>query len=247
MLSLAFPHSLLRPAPLDALFEPHQPLALAPDLFAALQPRGVELAEADHQYTVTLATPGLGAEDVKLSCEDGVLHLTGEKHADGRFTRVQRRVRLPRDADLEAISASCEHGVLHLTVPKKQRAEPLSLAVATAAEQPDSDDYHLAIAAPGIAPRDLRVIVHEGEVKIDGKSTSHGGEYSISRRVQLPRDADPAAAAVSLVNGIITLTVPKSVLPPAKQLRVASAPAEQEPSPVATQDPTKEPASASAE
>jgi HSP20 family protein len=85
--------------------------------------------------------PGVGAEDVKLTLENNMLTLRGEKkqHAEERNDRVHRYERsygsfertfaLPGTVDPEKIQATYEHGVLTVTLPKAEKARPKEIPV----------------------------------------------------------------------------------------------------------------------
>lgn len=90
----------------------------------------LDIAETDTEYRVTAELPGLGKDDVEITCEDGVLCIRGEKHGeqhDGRsfserwFGRFERRISVP-DADDAGAQASFRDGLLTITLPKSERA-----------------------------------------------------------------------------------------------------------------------------
>ena len=88
--------------------------------------------------------PGVKAEQVKLSLENNVLTIRGEKtqEAEERSERVHRYERsygtferafvLPSTVDGDKISAQYENGVLTILVPKAERARPREIPVRTA-------------------------------------------------------------------------------------------------------------------
>jgi HSP20 family protein len=83
-------------------------------------------------------------EDVKLSLENNLLTIRGEKKQDAeeRSERVHRYERsygpferafvLPSTVDGEKISAEYRDGVLTVTVPKAERARPREIPVRAA-------------------------------------------------------------------------------------------------------------------
>ncbi len=92
----------------------------------------VEVQENGHHYTITVELPGLDQKDVKVSVEDDVLTVSGEKHIErsdekthysersyGSFTRA---FTLPSDADRNDISANFAKGVLTLQIAKTASA-----------------------------------------------------------------------------------------------------------------------------
>jgi HSP20 family protein len=85
--------------------------------------------------------PGIRPEDVKISIENGLLTIRGEKQQQAEETaeRVHRYERsygtfersfaLPTTVDPERIDASYSHGLLTLTLPKAERARPREIPV----------------------------------------------------------------------------------------------------------------------
>jgi HSP20 family protein len=94
----------------------------------------VEVKENGEHYTLSIELPGLDEKDVKVTVEDDVLGITGEKrieHTDekthysersyGSFTRS---FSLPADADRNAITATFAKGVLSLKIAKAANPAP---------------------------------------------------------------------------------------------------------------------------
>jgi HSP20 family protein len=85
--------------------------------------------------------PGVRPEDVKLSIENNLLTIRGEKkqQAEEKSERVHRYERsygaferafaLPTTVDPEKIDAQYAHGVLTITIPKAERARPREIQV----------------------------------------------------------------------------------------------------------------------
>ena len=90
--------------------------------------------------------PGVAAEDVKISLENNLLTLRGEKkqQAEEKNERVHRYERsygtfersftLPATVDASNINASYEHGVLAVTLPKAEKARPRQIEVQVASK-----------------------------------------------------------------------------------------------------------------
>jgi HSP20 family protein len=88
--------------------------------------------------------PGVKPEDVKLSLENNLLTIRGEKkqEAEERSERVHRYERsygafergfvLPSTVDGDKINAEYQNGVLTIVVPKVERARPREIPVRTA-------------------------------------------------------------------------------------------------------------------
>jgi HSP20 family protein len=92
----------------------------------------VDIAEGPEGYLINAELPDVRKEDVKLSIQDGVLMMTGERRAEKEeknrryyrversFGRFERSFTLPNAVDENKISASFSNGVLHVVVPKTQ-------------------------------------------------------------------------------------------------------------------------------
>ncbi|MDY8134034.1 Hsp20/alpha crystallin family protein [Aquimarina sp. 2201CG5-10] len=97
----------------------------------------VNVIEADDNYKVELAAPGLRKEDFNIELDNDVLTISSEiksekesKDKDGRYTRKEfgysafkRSFNLPETVNGGAIQASYDNGVLLVTLPKKEEAK----------------------------------------------------------------------------------------------------------------------------
>ena len=100
-----------------------------------------DVFEDKNSVKIVAEIPGVDAEDVKISLENNLLTLRGEKkqHAEEQSERVHRYERsygvfertfsLPTTVDPEKIDAQYSHGVLTVTVPKSERARPREIPV----------------------------------------------------------------------------------------------------------------------
>jgi HSP20 family protein len=104
----------------------------------------VDISESDSAYEVRADIPGVRKEDLRVSLQEGVLTVQGERHQERkedseRMHRVERlygsfsrSFRLPEDADASAMTASAKDGQLTVTVPRKGPApseEPVQIPV----------------------------------------------------------------------------------------------------------------------
>jgi HSP20 family protein len=101
----------------------------------------VDIKETEKEYLVKAELPGVKREDVKVSLEDGVLMIEGErrqeKDTEGEKThRVERfygtfcrSFTLPEYADAKAIRAESKDGVLKVHVPKLKIEKRLPLEI----------------------------------------------------------------------------------------------------------------------
>jgi HSP20 family protein len=101
----------------------------------------VDISERKDAYLVTVEVPGVEADDLQITLEDGLLTIQGERHiaqdfADRQVHRVERRygafrrsITLPSHVVADAIEATVDNGVLQILVPKLEQAKPKRLQV----------------------------------------------------------------------------------------------------------------------
>ena len=102
-----------------------------------------DISETDKEYLVKAELPGVKREDVKVSMDEGVLMLEGErkqeKEEKGRkmhrmerfYGAFCRSFSLPEDADAGSIRAESKDGVLNVHIPKSkvQKPKPVEIRV----------------------------------------------------------------------------------------------------------------------
>jgi HSP20 family protein len=101
----------------------------------------LDISERKDAYLVTVELPGVQADDLQITLEDGLLTIQGERHfahdsSEQQFHRVERRcgafrrsITLPAHVMAEGIEASAEDGVLQIVVPKMEEATPKRIQV----------------------------------------------------------------------------------------------------------------------
>jgi HSP20 family protein len=101
----------------------------------------VDIVEHDNEYLIKAELPEVKKDDVKVTVQDEVLTITGErtfeKEEKGRkyhrveraYGRFARSFSLPEDADGNAVAAEFKDGVLKVHLPKSERAKPKSIEV----------------------------------------------------------------------------------------------------------------------
>ena len=101
----------------------------------------VDIEETDKNYMIHAELPGLDKDKVKVSVEDGVLMLSGERNLERKvegktFHRVERShgtfsrsFTLPENADAEKVNATCKDGLLVVSVTKREDAKPKAIEV----------------------------------------------------------------------------------------------------------------------
>ena len=95
----------------------------------------LDFTENSNQYTISVETPGMKKEDIKINISNNIMTIKGEKQSETtndndekyicerRYGSFRREFKLPTDADAEQISAKYEDGVLTLNIQKKQIKE----------------------------------------------------------------------------------------------------------------------------
>jgi HSP20 family protein len=101
----------------------------------------LDISERKDAYLVTVELPGVEADDLEITLEDGLLTIQGERHfahdsSEQQFHRVERRygafrrsITLPAHVMAEGIEASTDNGVLQIVVPKMEEATPKRIQV----------------------------------------------------------------------------------------------------------------------
>jgi len=102
----------------------------------------VDIQETENEYLVKAELPEIKREDVKVTVENGVLTLQGERKQEKeekgkKFHRIERSYgsfvrsfRLPDDVDESAVKAEFKDGMLNVTLPKSAQAKTKSTNVA---------------------------------------------------------------------------------------------------------------------
>lgn len=101
----------------------------------------VDITEDEKEYLIKAELPEIKKEDVKLTVQDDVLSISGERKYEKeekgkKYHRVERAygsfVRsftLPEDADGTKVAAEFKDGVLKVHLPKSEKAKPKSIEV----------------------------------------------------------------------------------------------------------------------
>ena len=101
----------------------------------------VDVTEDDREYLIKAELPEVRKEDVKVTVENGVLTIAGERKLEKedknrKYHRVERAygsfVRsfsVPDDADHTRVSADFRDGVLTLHLIKHEKAQPKSIEI----------------------------------------------------------------------------------------------------------------------
>jgi HSP20 family protein len=104
----------------------------------------VDITEDDKEYLVKADLPEVKKEDVKVTVENGVLTITGERkfekeEKDKKYHRIERAYgnfirsfTLPDAVDGSKVGAEFKDGVLKVRLPKTEKAKPKAVEVKVA-------------------------------------------------------------------------------------------------------------------
>ncbi len=104
----------------------------------------VDISETEGEYQIKAEIPDVKKDDVKITLEDGVLTIQGqrkqEKEDKGtKYHRIERSYgsfartfSLPDVIEVEKVKAEFKDGVLNLHLPKSEKAKPKAIEVKVA-------------------------------------------------------------------------------------------------------------------
>ena len=98
---------------------------------AAHAPR-FDLVESEQAYTLHADLPGITEDNLDITVHEGVLSVRGTRSEESveeganflvkerQYGEFQRRLKLPKDANADAVEAKLNAGVLVITIAKKE-------------------------------------------------------------------------------------------------------------------------------
>src|ERR1044071_10359667 len=100
----------------------------------------VDVAEETDKIVVKVEVPGMNENDLKVSFEDSLLTISGERQFERKDDRNYHRIErtygsfvrtfsLPRSVDANRISANYVNGVLEIEIPKLEEAKPKQIQI----------------------------------------------------------------------------------------------------------------------
>ena len=101
----------------------------------------IDVSEDADKFTVKADLPGVPREDVKLSIDDGVLTIEGERKTDEEsksvnyhriervYGRFSRSLNLGMSLNADLINAAYNNGILTITLPKLEKAKARSIVI----------------------------------------------------------------------------------------------------------------------
>jgi len=100
-----------------------------------------DVIEKENEFNLVADLPGVDPQDLEVTVQDNNLFITAErKHIhdtsndkvlrlERSYGKVQRKIRLPKNANLEATNISFKNGVLNILIPKGEIPEPKKLNI----------------------------------------------------------------------------------------------------------------------
>ena len=104
----------------------------------------LDIEENEDGYVIAASVPGFAPENLVIEVEDDVLTIRAEQEGDEEQEQgdwhlrerymgaIERKLRLGKSVNSEAIEAQLEHGVLTLTLPKVEQAKPQLIKIQVA-------------------------------------------------------------------------------------------------------------------
>ena len=100
----------------------------------------VDVLEETERILVKVEVPGIEEKDLRVTFEDGVLTVAGERQFERREDRNYHRIEraygsftrtftLPRSVDATKILANYRNGVLEIEIPKKEESRPKQIQI----------------------------------------------------------------------------------------------------------------------
>ena len=103
-----------------------------------------DIYETDNELVVQVELPGVKKEDVKVSIENNVLTISGERkfeeetkrenyrRAERSYGQFMRSFIVPNTMDTKKVNAQFKDGVLRVALPKHEETKPKSIEVKVA-------------------------------------------------------------------------------------------------------------------
>ena len=101
----------------------------------------VDILEKEDAIVIRTDLPGLTADDVDVSVDNGLLVIRGERkfedaaehetlhRVERLYGAFERTFQLPRSVDPSKVKARFANGVLELTLPKREESRPRSIKI----------------------------------------------------------------------------------------------------------------------
>ncbi len=104
----------------------------------------VDIMDSEDSYEILAELPGVRPEDVKISLNNNVLTVSGEKkqelkedrennviRTERSYGRFERSFSLPTTVQSDKVRATYDHGVLRIILPKAEQAKSRQISIET--------------------------------------------------------------------------------------------------------------------
>ncbi|HEX2833725.1 MAG TPA: Hsp20/alpha crystallin family protein [Thermoanaerobaculia bacterium] len=113
---------------------------LSEEVQASAWTPAVDVLEETDKIVVKVEAPGVEEKDLRVTFEDGLLTISGERQFERRDDRNYHRIErsygsftrsftLPRSVDGTQIAANYRNGVLEVEIPKKEESRPKQIQI----------------------------------------------------------------------------------------------------------------------
>jgi HSP20 family protein len=103
----------------------------------------LEVTEGKESFLVALELPSVKSAEVKVTIEDDVLTVSGERKyeagtdttlrlSERSYGKFERSVQLPAPVQADQVKAASKDGILTITLPKTEEARPREIKIAVA-------------------------------------------------------------------------------------------------------------------
>ncbi len=101
----------------------------------------IDIEESNGNLMVRAEIPGMAKEDIKVSVQDDMLTISGERTRENEkkdktvhriercYGQFRRMIRLPATVDADKVKATYKDGVLHITLPKPESLKPKHIEI----------------------------------------------------------------------------------------------------------------------
>jgi len=173
---------------------------------------------ADELYHIVKKLPGLSADDVKITLEPLRIGRSTQSYqlainaasAKG-YGEYQLNQALPEDIIPEGATAFCCHGLLHVIVPRREPIR-VTVPVASVDETSAEEGEQLQLAhfrAPGYSAEQVFLWAMPGCLRV---KFQRNAKEVVERLVVLPDEVDLSSIRAACVDGVLTVSAPKSAL-----------------------------------
>jgi HSP20 family protein len=108
-----------------------------PSFLAPAWRPAVDITEEDDAFVAKVELPGVNKDDVKITMQDNVLTIRGEKkgkeenlrRVERHYGSFQRSFTLPTSVKSDKIEAEYKDGILTISMPKAEEAKPKHIDV----------------------------------------------------------------------------------------------------------------------